>query len=166
VVSPRAMRSNFNDTAKVAALAMVALVGCSNGFESEALGVRYQPPRGFRLVSEDPGVAIFSSGLEIRSIPSAAIKLDETPLAGLLNETLATAKLPAAGRIVSAKAGDLTAGPVARYEVEGPNERTLIYVVPQQTRRILVTFTAGESRYRELATRVETSLASLRLASR
>jgi hypothetical protein len=133
------------------------------------MGIRYQPPRGFKLVSEVPGppaVAVFSSDLEIRSIPAATTKIDAAPLAELLAETFAGAKMPAPGRIISAKTGTLPAGPVVRYELERPGERSLVYLIPDERRRVVVSFSASESRYRELATRVETSLASLRLVAR
>jgi hypothetical protein len=151
---------------RVAVILAAASAGCSRLYESPVLWIRYQPPRGFKFVAEESGplpTARFSPDLEIRSIPGAPGKLDEDTLAKLLAETLSAASLPAPGRIVSSRVGTLPAGPVARYVADYPSGHALIYVIPDKDRRLLVTFTANDPRYAELETRVEMSLATLRI---
>ncbi len=142
------------------------LAACSNSYESAALKVRYQPPRGVTLVEEKagpPAVARFSSGLEIRSVAEAPPAVEEGRLEALYEGIARAAGLPERGAVVSARAGRIPAGPVVRFALKEEDSRSLVYLLSASQRFIVVSFTAPKARATTLETDFERSLASLRL---
>ncbi|MHB8879341.1 MAG: hypothetical protein ACYC8T_37070 [Myxococcaceae bacterium] len=142
----------------------LALAGCSNTFESALLKVKYEPPRGVKLSGEEtgpPAVARFTQGIELRSVPAAPPTVDEAHLEALLEEVRAASKLSAPGRMVSARTGTLSIGPVVRFEVKDRDSRSLVYFIPLEGRYLVASVTAPESRYGMLETQVERSLSTL-----
>ena len=67
------------------------------------------------------------------------------------------------GELVTARAGTLPAGDVARYELSTRGARTLVYLVPAKDRSILLTLTAPDSEYGRLQNQFERSLSTLAL---
>ncbi len=142
--------------------AALGLAGCSNEFDSAELKVRYRPPRGVKLVGEQPGpprVARFSSGLEIRAVESAPPAYQDDKLEDLL----AVVSPEATGAIISARVGTLAAGKVVRWTLKDEAGRTLVYFVPRQSRYLVLSLRASEGRYADLENQLELSLASLRV---
>jgi hypothetical protein len=145
-------------------ISAVLSTGCSRSFESDAVGIRFEPPASMKLLKEQPGspaVAMFQSGLEIRSIPGAAPSIAEPMLRASFEELRKTSGLELPGEIRSARAGSIPAGPVARYELNRGDEYTLVYVVPSNGRYVLITLTAPEAEYGRLQKQLERSLATL-----
>src|SRR5262245_52878515 len=94
------------------------LTGCSRKFESDAVGIRFEPPSPMKPTGEragPPAVAAFQSGLEIRSVPGSVPSMEEPALRTSLEEVRKTSGLPLPGEVRSAKSGSIPAGPVARY---------------------------------------------------
>lgn len=139
-------------------MVLLGVLGCSRDFTSQALGVKYEPPKGMSLSAEEAGVARFGGGLELRSVKGTPPSLDAGPEA-----VLGAAGLTVPGRVVQASKGTLPAGPVARYEFTHDGARTLAYFVPGKERFVLVTFSAPERDYGAVSSRVELSLSTLRL---
>ncbi len=137
---------------------LLGVLGCSGDFTSKALGVKYEPPKGMGLRAEEPGVARFEGGLELRSVQGTPPPVEAAP-----DVVLGAAGLPLPGRVVQASKGTLPAGPVARYEFTHAGARTLVYFVPGKERFVLVTFTAPERDYGALSSKVELSLSTLKL---
>ncbi|WP_434382246.1 hypothetical protein [Melittangium boletus] len=135
-------------------------VACSRQVESSALALRYEPPSGMRLLSEDAGVpaeARFEGGLRVRSVPGAPLRLD-APAA----EVLQAAGIQEDGyQPLTATQGTLSAGPVARHEFRRGPSRMLLYVVPREDRCVFVIYAASEQDYGRGLARVERSLSTL-----
>ena len=145
---------------------LLTLAGCSRGYESDLLGLRFEPPASMKLQREEAGpppVAFFSSGLELRSIPGKPPSVAESHLRQTLEELRSSSGVSLPGELVSARAGTLPAGTVARYELETENARTLVYVVPASDRYVLLTLTAPDSEYGRLQNQFERSLSTLTL---
>lgn len=139
------------------------LAACANPYESAALKVRYQPPRGVTLVEEQagpPAVARFSSGLEIRSVSKAPPAFEEGKLEALYQGIARAAGLSGSGAVLSARAGRIPAGPVVRFAVKEEDSRSLVYLLAASQRYLVVSLTAPKG---ALETDFERSLASLRL---
>src|SRR5688500_9210245 len=119
------------------------VVSCSNTYDSALLRLKYEPPAGVKLVEELPGppaMARFNNGLEIRSVVDELPEADDHALETWLPAALELAGLPAlSAPPTSARAGSIPLGPVARYEVKSSGRRSLIYVVPQGERFLLLT---------------------------
>ncbi len=150
----------MNRSALTLCLLLGCVAACSRQLESQALGLQYEPPSGMALRSEQPGppaVAQFEGGLEVRSVPGAAPKLDAEPEA-----VLEAAGVPVPGRRLNATQGTLPAGPVARYEFQQGSSRTLVYLLPREDRFVLVLYTAAERDYGPGSARVERSLSTLK----
>lgn len=144
---------------------LLGLSACSSRYESALLRLSYEPPSGVKLVGErvgPPAVARFSSGLELYSVPSGPLDLEEARLETTLQEALAAAGTTVPGKLTSRRAGSIQTGPVARFELKDGTSRTLIYLIPLQGRFLLVRLTAGEADYGTLGAAVERSLSSLR----
>lgn len=145
----------------VASTVLVVGLGCSSTYESAEMKIRYQPPRGVKLVEEQPGpprVARFTSGIEMRSVEAAPPEIDEDQLDALLS------RLGAADGIVqSARVGTLRQHKTVRWAMRKGDKRSIIYFVPAGKRYLLLTLTAPASRFAALETRFERSLASLYL---
>jgi hypothetical protein len=156
------MRSN----SRAVVLALLAgMTGCSSAYESDVLALRYEPPRGVQLQEEvagPPSVARFSSGLELWSAPVTVPTPSEATLRPLFDAAVRATGVTLKGTVQSSRAGNLPAGPVARYELKSPGERSLLYILPLQTRVLVVHLNAPEASYGPLEARVERSLASLR----
>ena len=132
---------------------------CSRRLESTSLGIRYEPPSGMALRTEEPGppaVARFEGGLELRSVPGPPPRLE----AGA-EEVLGAAGVPVPGTRLNATQGTLPAGTVARYEFQQGGSRTLVYFLPRPDRFLLVLYTAPERDYGPGSARVERSLSTL-----
>lgn len=142
-------------------LALLLVVGCSRPFSSQALGLEYAPPSGVTFDAEEagpPAVARFKGGLELRSVPGTPPPLEAAP-----EVVLGAAGVPVPGRGVNRSQGTLPVGPVARYEFQQGEVRTLVYFLPRPDRFVLVTFTAPERDYGPRSAKVELSLSTLKL---
>lgn len=140
-------------------LLLASVLACSRPVESQALGIRYEPPSGMALRAEDagpPAVARFEGGLELRSVPGAPPALGAEP-----EVVLAAAGVAVPGRRLSADQGTLAAGPVARYEFQEGQVRTLVYFLPRLERFLLLLYSAPERDYGKGSARVERSLSTL-----
>jgi len=146
-----------------AVLVILTTLGCTSGYDSAEMKVRYRPPRGVKLVEEQAGpprVARFSSGLEIRSVASPPPAIEE----GKLEALLQVVRPGSEGEIISAREGSLDAGKVVRWTLKGDGARTLVYYVPRPTRYLVLSLSASEGRYADLENQFELSLASLRVS--
>jgi hypothetical protein len=149
-----------NRSALLPLLLLSCVVACSRHLESNALGLRYEPPPGMALRAEEPGppaVARFEGGLELRSVEGPSPRLDAAP-----EEVLGAAGVPVPGTRLTATQGTLDAGPVARYEFQQGTSRTLVYFLPRPERFVLVLYTAPERDYGKGSSRVERSLSTLK----
>jgi hypothetical protein len=149
-----------NRSALLPLLLLSCAVACSRRMESQALGIQYEPPPGMAVLAEEPGppvVARFQGGLELRSVQGTPPRLDAPP-----EEVLAAAGVPVPGTKLNATQGTLTAGPVARYELQQGTSRTLVYFLPRTDRFVLVLYTAPERDYGPGSARVERSLSTLK----
>lgn len=147
-------------------LVPIALAACSSGYQSEALGLEWKPPTPFRLEAEQAGpppVARFAPGLELRRVE---LKLP-APSAETVNATLEqireAAAIPAGVTLISARAGSIPAGPVARYELKLRSDRLLVYVLPTADAVVLLTMRADEAQFGKRQNAFERSLATLKL---
>lgn len=151
-------------TLHACALGVLVLLasGCSRGFESRPLGLRYTPPSGMALEREEvgpPGLVRFGDGLELRSVPGAPPALERASIETILQR----AGVEPAGPILNAQEGSLSAGKVLRFELGDRNDRELYYVVPREARFVLVRFRAPLDRYGQLSAKVERSLSTLQV---
>ncbi len=164
LLAVRLRRSRVPGFLMAASLLLVA--GCSREYESQLLGIRYEPPPSMKFEREEAGpppVAHFRGGLEIRSIPGTPPPVAEPQLRQTLETLRSTPGLKLQGELVTARAGTLPAGEVARYELSTKGARTLVYVVPAKDRTILLTLTAPDSDYGRLQNQFERSLSTLTL---
>lgn len=142
-------------------LVLLLAVGCARTVSTEALGLEYEPPSGVKLSATEagpPAVARFEGGVELRSVPGAPPALGAAPEA-----VLSAAGVPVPGKLLSSTQGTLPAGPVARYEYQQGDARTLVYFLPRADRFVLLTFTAPERDYGPRSAKVELSLSTLKL---
>jgi len=140
---------------------LLLALGCSRPLSSQALGLEYEPPSGVKFTSEEAGpptVARFEGGLELRSVPGPPPPLGAAPEA-----VLGAAGLQVPGKVMNTSQGSITAGPVARYEFQQGEARTLVYFLPRPDRFVLLTFTAPERDFGPRSGRVERSLSTLKL---
>jgi hypothetical protein len=146
---------------------VLALTGCSRTYDSELLGLKYEPPRGFDFLEEKPGpprLARFSKGLELLSADTALPAVEEAHLADILQKAWRSSGMPAEpGNVISSRVGTLHSAPVARYALHDGGSRTLLYVVPRGASFLMVRFTSSDAGYAQLESLVERSLGSLRL---
>lgn len=140
------------------AASLLVLGACSRGLDSEALGIRYEPPSGMKLVAEEPGLARFEDGLELRVFRSA-LSVD-APATALEQVRTEVPSLPA--KMVSAKPGTIPAGKVARWELDGGRTQTLVYAVDGGDKHLVLTLTAPDADFDRIANKVERSLSSLK----
>jgi len=143
---------------------LLGLSACSTSFDSALLKVRYVPPSGVKLSSEEagpPAVARFSQGIELRMVTGPAPAIDEAHFDLLLDALRDGAKVAAPGKLVSARPGTLSIGAVVRLEVKGEGTRSLVYFIPLEGRYLVASLTAPEARYGMLEAQVERSLSSL-----
>ncbi len=153
-------------TTALAVVSALALGGCSHEFDSEALKLKYHPPRGASLAEEKAGpprVARFTLGLELRSVDGAPPAIDEGRLADLLKEVAEKAGTTPPGELISSRAGSIPAGPVARWALRDPEGRTVIYYVPGKARFLLITQRASEAAFGEAENQLELSMGTLKL---
>jgi hypothetical protein len=149
----------------LAVAAAFASVGCSNVYDSAAMGVHYKPPRGVQLLHEQPGpptLAQFEDGLELRSVPGDAVAVDESKLATLLAEVCPKAGVDCGGEVMSSRIGTVGTKAVARYTIKSGDNKRLVYYIPHGKRFLLLTFTATAGHYADVENHVELSLASLK----
>jgi hypothetical protein len=143
---------------------LIGLPACSNAYDSALLKVRYAPPSGVKLSTEEagpPAVARFSQGIELRAVAATPPVPDEAHFDALLDQLREGAKVAAPGKLSSARPGSLPIGPVVRLEVKGEGTRSLVYFVPLEGRYLVLSLTAPEARYGMLEALVERSLSSL-----
>lgn len=144
-------------------LMLVGGAGCSSGYQSSALQLKYEPAPGFSLEGEDPGPparARFTHGLQILSLAGPPKPLDEGHLTALLGDLRNAASLGDLGELRNSRVGTIGAGPVARFETRHAGEESLLYVVPRKQRTLLVLLTADASEYSTRANRIEQSLST------
>ena len=142
------------------------LAACAGPYESAALKLQYEPPRGTTLVEEQagpPAVARFTSGLEIRSVPETAPAIEEGNLEALYAQIANKAGLPARGVLATARPGRIPAGPVVRFSLKERGSRSLVYFLAAGERFLVLSLTSPEARAAAQETGFERSLASLRL---
>jgi len=145
----------------------VLLAGCSsNEYKDGALGVRWKPPQGVKLMSEtkegNVAVAIFSGGVEVRMVPSPAL-----PTSGdhdaLKAQLLQASKLQVPSNVRSAKDGTIPFGPVVRWDLEYADDRALLYYLPAKDKYLLFSITTGKHAFDKRADKFELSLSSVKL---
>ena len=152
--------------ARVLALLLLLATACSSGFESDALGVRWTPPKAFSLESQQagpPAAANFSPGLELRRVDLKLPIPEETNVGALLEQIREAAGVPTGAELVSARVGSIPAGSVARYELKQRSERFLVYVLPKGEQSLLLTLRAEEGRFSQLQNALERSLTTLKV---
>lgn len=143
----------------------MCVLGCSNPYESPTLQLAYQPPSGVKLLEEKAGKvarAQFSNGMVLYSIEGASLPLEQAKLDELVGAALASAGAPPCDKRLSSDLGSLPLGAVGRWECRTGAARMLVYYAPLQGRSVLVTLAAPDGQYGALATRVESTLSSLR----
>lgn len=155
------------------ALWVVALLGaaaCSKGYQSEALGLKYEPPAGMALVSEEQTVAlgshgqlkvsraVFEDGLTLSMVEGLTLPVSASP-----EEILTAVGVPPPGRRVSSRPGSLGIGPCVRAEFEEAGERMLFYYVPLKDRALIIRYRAPSRAYGMGSAAVERSLGTLAL---
>lgn len=155
------------------ALWVVALLGaaaCSKGYQSEALGLRYEPPSGMSLRSEEETVALgsrgqlkvgraeFKGGLTLSMVEGLTLPVSASP-----EEILTAVGVPPPERRVSSRPGSLGIGPCLRAEFEDGGERMLFYYVPLEDRALIIRYRAPVSAYGMGSAAVERSLGTLSL---
>jgi hypothetical protein len=147
------------------ALLALALAGCPSGYDSEKLGLKYEPPNGFKFVREEvgpPAYADFGSGLRLYSLEVQTAALDANASLDVFADIVRkAAKLTAPAEVITSRTGSLPIGQVVRYELKTADGRELLYLIPVGQRTVLLTFDASEDRYGPLEARVESSLTSL-----
>ena len=85
------------------------------------------------------------------------------PIAGALSGVAGRRPAEHSSISSSAKPGTLPVGVVARYELSGGGEHTLVYVIPAGAGTLLLLFRAPAARYGSASAALERSLAFLRL---
>lgn len=147
-------------------LLALAAAGCSsNTYQGGALGVRWKPPPGVKLISETKegpvAVAIFSGGVEVRMVPSPAL-----PTSGdhdeLKQQLLDASKLRLPANVRSAKDGTIPFGPVVRWDLEGGDDRALLYYLPAKDRFLLFSLTTSKAAFDKRSDKFELSLSSVK----
>lgn len=145
-------------------LAVLCAGACTKPYESQALALSYQPPRGAKLLEEVSGkvtVARFEKGIELRSAQAKLPAPSEETLEALFEQALGAVELAPLGRRQSARVGTLKAGAVARFEFKAPDGRTLVYVLPRSNRVLVASLSAAEAEYSRTENAFELSMASL-----
>src|SRR5690349_3679144 len=91
-------------------LALFAAACSSNDYKEGPLGIRWKPPQGVKLLSEekagDVAVANFSGGVEVRMVPSPALPTSGD-LDALRTQLLEASKLRVPTNVRSAKDGTI-----------------------------------------------------------
>jgi hypothetical protein len=101
--------------------------------------------------------------VEIRGVASPMPAIDDKKLEELLATCLALAGLPVTtSKVSSAKAGSISMGPVARYELKGESSRSITYLVPNGPRFLVVTLTTPLNNDGKADIHFERSLASMK----
>ncbi len=149
------------------AFLFILFAGCSsNEYKDGALGVKWKPPQGVKLMSETKEggvvVAIFSGGVEVRMVPSPAL-----PTSGdkdeLKAQLLSASKLNLPTNVRSAKDGTIPFGPVVRWDLEYADDRALLYYLPAKDKYLLFSITTGKNAFDKRADKFELSLSSVKL---
>jgi hypothetical protein len=141
-------------------------MGCSsNEYAGGPLGVRWKPPPGVKLMSEtkegNVAVAIFSGGVEVRMVPAPALPTSGD-LDALRAELIKTSKLSVPQNVRSAKDGTLPFGPVVRWDLEGGDDRALVYYLPAKDRYLLFALTTSKAAFDKRSDKFELSLSSVK----
>ena len=150
-------------------LLLALLSACSSKFESDALGLSWQPPSGVKLESEQagpPATARFEPGVELRMVKGVLPELTEENLRRAFTDAFIAAGMPAPAKLESFKLGTIPAGTVARYTLADGGERALVYVLPLGERFLVMQLRAPESVYSRRETGFERALATLRIRAR
>lgn len=147
-------------------LALLGAAGCSsNEYKDGALGVRWKPPQGVNLLSETKegavAVAMFTGGIEVRMVPSPALPTSGDSDA-LKEQLLDASKLRLPIKTRSAKDGTIPFGPVMRWDLEGGDDRALLYYLPAKDRYLLFSLTTAKSSFDKRADKFELSLSSVK----
>lgn len=142
------------------------LVACSsNEYAQGPLGVKWKPPQGVKLMSEskdgDVDVARFSGGVEVRRVPSPALPTsgDSDELRAAL---VAASKISLPANARSAKGGTLPFGPVMRWDLEGGDDRALVYYLPAKDHWLLFALTTSKAAFDKRSDKFELSLSSVK----
>ena len=141
-------------------------LGCSGTYESAAMKVRWELPRGVKLLEEQAGpprVARFSDGVEIREVQAAPPAIEEGKLEELLPKIGAQAGVATTGNIISARLGDLPPGKVVRWTLKDGDKRGLVYFLPSGKRFLVISLMGAEGHYAQMENQFELSLSSLRV---
>ena len=95
-------------------------------------------------------------------VPSAAL-----PTSGdhdaLKTALLQASKLSLPSNVRSAKEGTIPFGPVVRWDLEGGDDRALLYYLPAKDKYLLFSLTVGKSAFDKRADKFELSLSSVKL---
>jgi hypothetical protein len=128
--------------------------------------VRWKPPQGVKLMSEtkegNVAVAIFSGGVEVRMVPAPALPTSGD-LDALKGQLLGAAKLNLPQNVRSAKDGTIPFGPVVRWDLEGGDDRALLYYLPAKEKYLLFSLTVSKAAFDKRADKFELSLSSVKL---
>jgi hypothetical protein len=137
---------------KVAVLSSLSLAlglgACSRHFESDALGLRWTPPKGIGFLGEVRRAhalqAQFEGGVSWFMLDGPAPTLDESTLESTLREAMKSAS-PFEGTLVSSRLGIAGGRAAARYELLRPNPSVpgiqlpgLAYVIPRSSGTLLL----------------------------
>lgn len=142
--------------------------GCSRGFDSPELGLRFEPPQGMGHESTETlhgrRVAQFGGGLSIVRLEGAGFG----PLAGTTVEDAffrlrESGFIPKDADVRSAKPGSIGAGPVIRYELSRGATRYLAYVLQVSGGWLLFRLQGTGSEFDTLSNRFERSLGTVKL---
>lgn len=147
-------------------LLVLLAAGCSsNDYKEGPLGIRWKPPQGVKLMGEekegDVAVARFSGGIEVRMVPSAALPTSGD-LDALRTQLLDASKLRVPANVRSAKDGTIPFGPVVRWDLEGGDDRALLYYLPAKERYLLFALTPPKAAFDRRADKFELSLSSVK----
>jgi hypothetical protein len=151
---------------RILLLALIAAGCSSNEYKEGGLGIRWKPPRGVELMSETRDgpvtVARFSGGVEVRLVPSPALPTSGN-LDALKAQLLQASNLSAPGGVRSAKDGTIPFGPVVRWDLEGGDDRALLYYLPAREKYLLFSLTTTKAGFDKRADKFELSLSSVKL---
>ncbi|MBK7864039.1 MAG: hypothetical protein IPJ65_36630 [Archangiaceae bacterium] len=152
---------------RILLLATLAAACTSNEYEKGPLGVRWKPPQGVKLMSESQEgavtVASFSGGVEVRRVPSPALPTSGD-LDALKGQLLEASKMRVPANVRSAKEGTIPFGPVVRWDLEGGDDRTLLYYLPSKDAYLLFALTTSKAAFDRRADKLELSLSSVKPA--
>ncbi|MBX5481258.1 MAG: hypothetical protein IRZ16_05325 [Myxococcaceae bacterium] len=149
----------------VVATVAASCAGCSRGVDSALVGFVFEPPRGVKLIHEDPGPpprATFEGGLEIRAVKGTLTGLARGDLPSALEQAMRETGLTLPGTPRSSKGGTIPAGAVGRYEFGDARTGTLLYLVQGDGRYFAVTLTAPKTGFDRRVNALELSMSTLR----